>query len=352
MIICGRCGNRMTVRYHSRRDTIVPTYVCQRKGISTATPTCASIPGDAVDRAVGALLLDTVTPLALEVALAVQTELEARASEADQLRQADVERARHATELARRRYLTVDPDNRLVAATLEADWNDTLRQLTAATDNYERHSATARCLTDDERACIAAIAADFPALWSDPRTPDRERKRMVRLLVDDVTLLRGDDIAMHVRFKAGQTTSLAVPTPLNAPDLRRTPAAVIAEIDRLLDDHTDANLAAALNDAGIISGTDRPFHAGIIRHLRIKYGLRPQEQRLRDRGLIGVNELAERLGVSATTIKTWHHEGRLIGQAFNDKGECLYEIPAITPFKKIGRPAKNPTVATNPGGAV
>jgi DNA invertase Pin-like site-specific DNA recombinase len=352
MVICGRCGNRMTVRYHSRGDTVVPTYVCQRKGISTATPTCASIPGDAVDRSVGALLLDTVTPLALEVALAVQTELEARASEADQLRQADVERARHAAELARRRYLSVDPDNRLVAATLEADWNDTLRQLSAATEHYERHSATARCLTDDERARINAVAADFPALWSDPRTPDRERKRMVRLLVDDVTLHRRDDIAVHVRFKGGQTTSLAVPAPLAAPDLRRTPAAVIADIDRLLDDHTDAAVATALTDAGIVSGTGQPFHAGIIRHLRIKYGLRPQEQRLRDRGWVGVTELAERLGVCATTIKTWHHEGRLVGKAFNDKGECLYEIPAVAPFKKTGRPPKHPTVANNPGGAV
>ena len=352
MIICGRCGNRMTVRYHSRRDTIVPTYVCQRKAISTATPTCASIPGDAVDRAVGALLLDTVTPLALEVAIAVQTELETRAHEADQLRQADVERARHAAELTRRRYLSVDPDNRLVAATLEADWNDALRQLTAATEDYERHSVAAHCLSDDEHARIAAVAADFPALWSDPRTPDRERKRMVRLLIDDVTLQRGDDIDVHVRFKGGQTTSVAVPAPLNAPDLRRTPATVIAEIDRLLDDHTDAGVAAALTDAGIVSGTGQPFHAGIIRHLRIKYSLRPQEQRLRDRGWVGVTELAERLGVCPTTIKNWHHQQRLVGKPFNDKGECLYEIPAVAPFKKTGRRPKHATVANNPGGAV
>ncbi len=120
LVICGRCGNRMTVRYHHRRDhRPAPTYLCQREGISTATPICASIPGEQLDRAIGALLLDTVTPLALEVALTVQDELDARADEADQLRRADVERARHAAELARRRYLSVDPDNRLVAASLK-----------------------------------------------------------------------------------------------------------------------------------------------------------------------------------------------------------------------------------------
>jgi DNA invertase Pin-like site-specific DNA recombinase len=251
--ICGRCGDRMTVRYHTRGDHVVPSYVCQRKGISTATPTCTSVTGDTVDQAIATLLLDTVTPLALEVALTVHAELQARADEADRLRHADVERARHAAELARRRYLSVDPDNRLVAASLEADWNDALRQLTAATDDYERHRATAAALNNQQRTRITALAGDFPTLWSDPRTPQRERKRMVRLLIDDVTLAKADDISLHVRFKGGQTTTQTLPAPLAAPDLRRTPPTVITEIDRLLDHHTDAGVAAALNDASIVS---------------------------------------------------------------------------------------------------
>jgi DNA invertase Pin-like site-specific DNA recombinase len=341
LVICGRCGDRMTVRYHHRGGMTVPDYNCQRAGISTGTPACASIPGEAVDRAISGLLLETVTPLALEVALTVQAELEARAAEADQLRRADVERARHAAELARRRYLAVDPGNRLVAATLEADWNDALRQLSAATEDYDRRSAAARALTGQDRAKITALAADFPALWADPRTPGRERKRMVRLLLDDVTLARtSGGIAVHVRFKGGQTTSLTIPAPLAAPDLRRTPAPVIAAIDTLLGQHTDQGVADALNRSGALSGTGQPFTAGMIRHIRQAHQLDSREHRLRAQGLAGLGQTATRLSVSRTTIKKWAAEGRLTSEIFNDKGERLYQIPAAAPFKPVGRPPK------------
>jgi DNA invertase Pin-like site-specific DNA recombinase len=338
IVVCGRCGNRMTVRYRSRRAELVPIYACQRAGIENAESICQVITGDAVDRAVGALLVETVTPLSLEVALAVQTELEARSDEADQLRKADVERARHLAELARRRYLTVDPDNRLVAATLEADWNDALRQLSTAVDHYEQRRERATTIDDEQRAKIASIAADFPSLWSDPRTPQRERKRMVRLLLADVTLNRARGIAVHVRFKGGQTTSLELAPLLSAPDLRRTPASVVAEIDRLLNLTTDAGIADALNTAGVTSGTGQPFSAGMVRHVRIKHGLVGREQRLRVRGLVGLKEVAERLGVCTHSIKRWAAEGLIASELLHDRGDRLYEVPATPPFKAIGRP--------------
>jgi Recombinase len=228
---------------HPRPGHLPRVYVCGRKGIEQATPACQSVPGEGLDTAIGQLLLDTVTPLALEVALTVQAELEARAVDADQLRRCQVERARHAAEQARRRYLAVDPDNRLVAANLEADWNDALRALTAAQEDYERRSANATPLSERDKERIAALAADFPGLWNDKRTPQRERKRMVRLLITDVTLHRGEQITAHVRLTGGQHTTLTLPLPLPAPDLRRTPAEVIGEVDRLLDQHTDAGVA-------------------------------------------------------------------------------------------------------------
>ena len=120
LLVCGRCGRRMTVRYHQRGDSLVPDYKCMGEAIQSGTPACLAIPGQGVDAAIGQLLLETVTPLALEVALSVQTELEARAGDADRLRRQHVERAQQRAELARRRYLAVDPGNRLVADTLEA----------------------------------------------------------------------------------------------------------------------------------------------------------------------------------------------------------------------------------------
>jgi DNA invertase Pin-like site-specific DNA recombinase len=341
LVVCGRCGQRMTVRYQHYHDTLTPIYVCQRRGIQTAAPPCHTILGAGVDQAVGRLLLDTVSPMALEVALAVCDELQARADEADRLRRAHVERARHAAELARRRYLAVDPDNRLVAASLEADWNQALRNHTDAQQDYERHAAQTATLSAEQRAQVRALASDFPTLWNDPRTPQRERKRMVRLLLDDVTLLRGATVAVHVRFKGGQTHSLTVPLPLAAPDLRRTPQTVIAEIDQLLNTHTDAQIAQALNRQGLLSGTNQPFTAAIVCHIRRTHQLVSRRQRLQARGLVSVGELAERLGVCTTTIKTWAAEGRLQSELLNDKGERLYHLPEHPPFKKIGRPPKN-----------
>jgi DNA invertase Pin-like site-specific DNA recombinase len=180
LVICGRCGRRMTVRYHVRRGVEFPDYQCIGEAIEGGGPRCQTVPGSDVDDAVARLLLDALTPLALEVALGVQGEVEARAEEADRLRRAHVERARHHADLARRRYLSVDPDNRLVADSLEADWNEALRTLQSAQDDYERATAAAlRALTDEHKARVRKLAADFPSLWSDPATPQRERKRMV-----------------------------------------------------------------------------------------------------------------------------------------------------------------------------
>ncbi len=223
LAICGRCGCRMTVHYHQKSGTEIPGYRCMRAAIRDGVAPCASVPGATIDLAIGQLLLDTVTPLALEVALTVQAELEARADEADALRKSHVERARHRAETARRRYLAVDPDNRLVADTLEADWNDALRQLQTAQDDYEGATTAARAaFTDEHKARIRALAADFPALWTNPATPQRERKRMARLLIEDVTINKTDQIHLHVRFRGGQTTSLAIPIPPTGWQARQT----------------------------------------------------------------------------------------------------------------------------------
>lgn len=145
LVICGRCGERMTVGYYSQHGQLVPKYLCQREGIENAQPKCQEVVGRELDLAIGDLLVETVSPLALEVALAVQEELQARAEEADLLRYQQVERARYEAELAQRRYLRVDPDNRLFADSLEADWNAKLRALGAAEEEYERQRQATRC---------------------------------------------------------------------------------------------------------------------------------------------------------------------------------------------------------------
>jgi len=150
--------------------------------------------------------------------------------------------ARHEAELAQARFLRVHPDNRLVADALEADWNQKLRIQQEAQEEYERGRARASCVLEAaQREAILSLATDFPRLWQDPGTPDRERKRMVRLLIEDVTLLRGEAITAQVRIKGGTTRTLVLPLPRG----RVTDPAILQEIDELLDQHTDKEIAGS-----------------------------------------------------------------------------------------------------------
>jgi len=335
LVICAHCGERMTVRYHQRQTTRIPDYMCQRRGIENGQPLCQQIHGEALDAAIGALLIERVTPVTLEVALAVQQEIESRSEQSDRLRRQEVERARYESDLARRRFMQVDPDNRLVADSLEAEWNEKLRTLADAQDRYEKQlHADGAGLNAQQRANILALAQDFPQLWNDPRTPDRERKRMVRLLIADVTLLKGADIRAQVRFNGGATQTLHISLPTPSWMTHQTPAAVVAEIDRLLDEHTDGEVAELLNRNGASSGSGHRFHTRMVTRLRQSYDLRSRYDRLRARNLLTLQEIAKRLGVKPDTIKGWRRAGLLVAHAYNDKGAYPFENPGADAPRK------------------
>jgi len=335
LAVCAQCGERMTVRYHQRGERLMPDYLCQARSIQRGQPACQHIPGNSLDDAIGKLLIDTVTPLTLEVALAVQTELESRCDEAERLRSHDVERARYQSDLARQRFMHVDPGNRLVADTLEAEWNQALRALADAKERYEKQRQSDHAgLTDEQRGAILALATDFPRLWNDPRTPQRERKRMARLPIADVTLLKSAELRAQIRFKGGATHALTLPLPKSAWMLRQTPKTVVAEIDRLLDDHTEGEIANLLNGKGMISGEGKRFNRTMVARIRSNYGLQARYSRLRARGMLTLAEIAKRLDISTSTAKTWRCAGLLRPHRYNDRGETLFEQPGPdTPIK-------------------
>jgi DNA invertase Pin-like site-specific DNA recombinase len=335
LVVCGVCGSRMTVRYHTRQTKIVPEYACQRDGADHIILVCQHIVGEHLDQAVGQLLIDTVTPLALEVTLTIQQEMQARLDEVDRLRQKQVERARYEADLAQRRYLHVDPTNRLVADSLEADWNNKLRALQAAQEQYAEQCQNDRAqISEQQRARIAALAHDFPRLWQNPKTPDRERKRLVRLLLEDVTLLKNGEITAQVRFKGGITKTLTVPLPLNAWQQRTTSPDVVREIDRLLDHNNYPQIASLLNDRGLRSGEGKTFTARIVARVRRRHGLTSRYDRLRKAGMLTADEMAVMLGITPQWVKIWNRHGLLRGHAYNDKNDCLFEHPGDNPPKK------------------
>jgi DNA invertase Pin-like site-specific DNA recombinase len=326
LAVCGFCGFRMAVRYHRRGDQLVPDYCCCIRTAPFAQDPCQVIPGASIDGAIGKLLIETMSPMAIELALAVWEEIQQRQHETDRLRRQHVERTQYEADLARRRYMQVDPSNRLVADSLEAEWNNKLRALSDAQEQYEQHKrtdeATGRHINRDR---VFSLVKDFPAIWKDPHTPQRERKRMVALLIEDVTLTKADSIVVNVRFRGGATTTLELPLPLNAWQGRMTPKATVQLIDKLLEEHTDAQVATILNERGVLSGAGAPFSSDAVRWLRNSAGLKSLKQRLREKGWLTTDEYAAKLGVHYHFVRSWRKQGILQARACNERGQWLFE---------------------------
>ena len=349
LVVCGKCGKRMTVSYHARcNGEALPDYHCSREAIATGTPPCQTICGAGVDAAVAKLVLQQLTPFAIQTALAVSTELAQRAADADRIRQMGVQRAEHAADAARRRYLAVDPTNRLVADHLEADWNNKLRELADAKDDYERATqAGSRPLTDEQQARIRALATDLPALWKDPATPMRERKRLIRLLVTDVTLIRGSEqITAHVRLSGGQQHTLSAPRPLRAWEAHTTPPSTIALIDELLEDHTYDETVAILNQRGLTGGWGKLFTVVSLTQLCRNRGIPSHGDRLRAAGMLTLEEIAAQLGVTAATVKIWQRHGDITGRRIDGRRAHLYHPGQTRPPDARRRPPRVTVTAT------
>jgi DNA invertase Pin-like site-specific DNA recombinase len=340
LVICGQCGRRMTVRYHQRGGQLSPNYLCQKLGVEDAHGVCQDISGGVIDEAVGKLIVESVSPLALEASLQVQQELQSRLAHADRLRRQQVERAQYEAEQARIRFMRVDPNNRLVADTLEGLWNEKLRQLAQAKAEYEKkRQADQQTFTEEQKRQILALAQNFPKLWNEPKTSHRDRKRMARLLVEDITLKRDKTvISAQVRFKGGATRTLSLPVPLPVGQLRKTRPEIVAEIDRLLETMTDSQIAAELNHRGwSCSVNKQPFTTRAVLVLRLSYMLTSRIDRLRAKGLLNIRQMADILGTKPNLVDYWREQGLLRGERLNDKNEYLYERPDADTVQSIRR---------------
>lgn len=329
LVLCGLCGQRMQPRYTARRRHLWPYYVCPRQDIAGGRLTCQHIPGHAVDQAVSTLLIATVTPVALELSLAVQQQVQERIEQTDSLRKAQVERARYEAQLARRRYLQVDPDNRLVAGTLEADWNQKLHVLAEAEQEYERQRRADRlCVDEQQRQRVLSLAQDFRQLWQDPSLPQRERKRIARLLIEDVTLIKQEQITVQVRFRGGATETLRLPKPLNATLSRRTAPDLVEEIDRLLDSHPSHEIAALLQDRRLLTSDGHCFTTSAVDRLVHYHHLRSRYARLREQGYLTLPEVADRCGISFSEIWRRRKQGKLTGMLYGVNKYLYQPLPA------------------------
>jgi len=212
-----------------------------------------------------------------------------------------------------------------------------LRVLAEAQEECERQRQADRAaIGEQQRESVMSLARDFQRVWENQKTPDREPKRIVRLLLDDATLVRREQINVHIRFRGGVTQGLTLPLPQSAAQLRKTKPAVIVEIDRLLNTNTESEIAAILTEKGFRSGKGKQFDRSIVVRLCYAYALKDRFSRLRAAGLITMDEMAVKLDVLPCTVKKWRDQGLLHVHRYNDKGEGLYESPDVLLPRKFG----------------
>lgn len=305
IVYCGGCGSRMGTRYGARHYV---HYECVSSRDQAKTVRCRSVTASTVDAVVSELLLKAVTPEQITAALAVADEVTERHVRSHRAAELAVERARYEADRAERAFSQVEPENRLVARSLESRWESKLATVAEAEAALETARAAKPPLP--ERSTLEALAADLPRLWDDPDTSPRDRKRLLRTLVADVTLLPADDpreARIGVRWHTGATDEVTV----HRKGPGRTPAIALEIIRRHGATRTSEQLAAELNTAGLTTGKGRPWDTAAVARVRDTYGIpAPRTAAVRE-GEVSIAQAAAQLGVAPKAVGNWIRKGQL-----------------------------------------
>lgn len=311
LLLCGCCGRKLTVRYKGNGG-ICPSYECNwRRREGVATKSCMAVRADLLDPVVCKAMLAAIAPAQLELAVESVRQLESRDKAVDQQWQRRIERADYEAQLAQRRYEEVDPSNRLVASTLERRWNDALEALRVLEDQHAQFQSQEACIVSDEqRAMVLALAKDMPRLWKAKTTLSRDKKRMLRLLIKDVTVEKRSEkrqAILHVRWQGGANTDLVVELPVPIADQLRYPHDFVEKIRTMACSMRDEDIVAELNAQGLRSATGKEFTVSMIEWVRYKHRIATAEQKRSDE--LTVNEMMARFGISRDVVYYWIERG-------------------------------------------
>src|SRR6266850_100710 len=330
LLLCGNCGHAITVRY-TGNGGIYPTYLCNRqRREGLATKDCMSFRCDLLDAAVSEEVLKALQPTELQLALGALRELEVRDQAILRQWQMRLERAEYEVALAERRYQEVDPSNRLVANTLERRWNETLlhlQDLKKQAAEFQRKEA--RVFTPEQKAKVLALARDFPRLWHAPSTQAKDRKRMLRLLIKDITvnkLVEQRQLSVHIRWQGGACTDLFVQIPPSAAGRHRYRSPIVDRIRDLACSLLDAQIADQLNREGCTSAKGKSYTAKMIRWIRWRYQI--PLARLKKSEELTVQQVAKQFGVSDGVVYYWIEHNVIQARRLNPGMPCWITLTA------------------------
>jgi DNA invertase Pin-like site-specific DNA recombinase len=313
--LCGHCGRPLRIRYSNHF-----AYVCQAAQHQYGEPLCQSCLIAPIDEAVSQVFLAAVQPAQLETALAALEQVETERQAQVTLWQHRLERARYEADLARRRYERVDPDHRLVAVELERQWEQKLQSWQQLQQEWaQQQSQVVTPLTEADKALIRSLATDVPALWHAETTTPQERKRLLRCLIQDVTLdavSKPGRYLIHIRWHTDATTTVEADRPKGG---CRTAPMVVEQIRALAQHHPDEQIAIILNEADIKTATHKAWTPRRVTSMRQQHAIPSacppfsQGSEPRGDGLVTVKAAARQLGVAPGRIVTWFRRGLLAG---------------------------------------
>ena len=278
LLVCGVCGRRMTIRY-AVNNAIMPTYECngrKRQGLTGCS--CFAFRADIVDPLIEEKLIEVLKPANISIAINALGEIEKRNASLDKHWQMNIQRCEYQADIAQRRFEQVDPANRLVAASLEKSWNQELEKLCLATSEYQQYQLKKEAeYPSHKRKEIVALAKEIPTLWA-KTTNIKDKKRIVRLLISDITVTKDRQtktLLLNVRWQAGPLQQIEVILPPNAPDKTRYPQAMVEKVRTLTMQYgDDKKTISILNQQGIMSATGKPFTMDMIRWIRFKHNIK------------------------------------------------------------------------------
>lgn len=319
IIACGSCGKPMTTNYHSDQR---PAYECSSRRDQATTPTCRSVAASCVDAAVAGVLLAALTPEQVGLALAAADQVTGRCQRVSRAAELTAERARYEADRAERALDAVEPENRLVARNLETRWETKLAALAQAEQALEAARESLPPLPG--RADLEQLAADLPALWHAPTTSAKDRKRLLRTLIADVTMLPEPEhtkVRIGIRWHTGATDELSLDRPLPPGPARRSPSAAVDLVRRLGPSTATSQLVERLNAAALTTGNGRPFDIAAVQWIRHAYKIPAPEPYTAAE--ISVSEVARRLGCSTGVVYYWLNTGQLQARRGTGNRHCI-----------------------------
>lgn len=307
LLYCGICGRRMTIRYTVNKQC-VPTYECnwrKRQGLTHIS--CFSFKAKVADQVIEKIVVDTLTPSNLAIAINALNQMEKRNTTTNKQFQMNIQRCQYQVDLAQRRFEQVDPANRLVAASLEKSWNQELEKLATAQKEYHDYlSKQEQEFPAAKKKEITALASRIPDLW-DKTTNIKDKKRIIRLLIKDIAVIRDADkknLILNLCWQTGQTQQLCVSLPPSASDKTRYPKKMVDIVRELTFYHGDDNKTVeTLNGQGILSATGKPFTKDMIEWIRYKHKI--EKPLIRAEHEFTVPEVCKMFSVSRHMVYYW-----------------------------------------------